>query len=534
MNDVIKSLIFLALILLTACNDQNTGVGNQAPKPKAYDFTHYTDKTELFVEFRALTVGQASLFAAHFSRLSDFQPVAEGTITVILSSKDQPTERFSTDSPSVPGIFVVKAEPRYAGQRQLTVELASKAFTVRHALGEVPVYPDLAAALAAAGAEQEADSGDIPFLKEQQWKIDFATEAIGRHELQQSVRALGTLRASAGNEAYVSAPTSGHVLTPADVLPKVGMPVQQGQILASLAARLSGTSDMAQLELDVQKARAADQLARSELNRLQQLFEAEAVAKRRVIEAQSRAKVTGAELNAAEKRLEQTRRQAVGRASGVPVYAPVSGILAQVTVASGSYVEEGEKLFHIINPDTLWLEARIAEADMAQLNTPERVSFIARDGVYAASPSGTGAAKVDGFTSDFQIQLGENGKLISYGQVIDPVTRTVPMVVEFQNLQRQLSVGSLVQTRIYTGEKITSIAVPEAALIDDNGQDVVFVQSGGESFQRRVLRLGLRDRGFVQVLSGVNEGERVVTKGAYLVFLAASSPAQLGAHGHAH
>jgi cobalt-zinc-cadmium efflux system membrane fusion protein len=295
------------------------------------------------------------------------------------------------------------------------------------------------------------------------------------------------------------------------------MPVQKGQILASLVARLSGTSDMAQLELDVQKARAEDQLAHSEMNRLQQLFEANAVAKRRVIEAQSRAKVAGAELNAAEKRLEQTRRQAVGRASGVPVYAPISGILAQVTVASGSYVEEGEKLFHIIDPDTLWLEARIAEADMAQLKTPERISF-----------------KVDGFSDDFQIQLGENGKLISYGQVIDPVTRTVPLVVEFKNPQRQLSVGSLVQTRIYTGEKITSIAVPEAGLIDDNGQDVVFVQSGGESFQRRVLRLGIRDRGFVQVLSGVNEGERIVTKGAYLVFLAASSLAQLGAHGHAH
>jgi membrane fusion protein, heavy metal efflux system len=118
--------------------------------------------------------------------------------------------------------------------------------------------------------------------------------------------------------------------------------------------------------------------------------------------------------------------------------------------------------------------------------------------------------------------------------VIDPVTRTVPLVVEFQNPQRKLSVGSLLQANIYTDGKIPSIAVPETALIDDNGQDVVFVQSGGESFQRRVLRLGMRDRGYVQVLSGLNEGERVVTKGAYLVYLASSSPAQLGAHGHAH
>jgi membrane fusion protein, heavy metal efflux system len=188
-----------------------------------------------------------------------------------------------------------------------------------------------------------------------------------------------------------------------------------------------------------------------------------------------------------------------------------------VAIASGSYVEEGKPLFYIIDPELLWLDARIAEAEIAQLKTPERASF-----------------KVDGFDNEFQIQLGNNGKLISYGQVIDPVTRTVPLVVEFQNPQRKLSVGSLIQAKIYIDEKIQSIAVPETALIDDNGQDEVFVQSGGESFQRRVLKLGMRDRGYVQVISGLNEGERVVTKGAYLVFLASSSPAQLGAHGHAH
>ena len=358
---------------------------------------------------------------------------------------------------------------------------------------------------------------DIPFLKEQQWKVDFATEVIGQHELQKSVRAFGTIKASAGHEAFVSAPTSGHLLTSASDLPKVGTHVEQGQVLASLAARLSGTSDMAQLELDVQKARAADQLARTEQNRSELLFKANVIAKRRLIEAQSKTQVTSAELNAAEKRLKQTRQQSVGSASGIKIYAPISGTLAQVAIASGSYVNEGDKLFYIIDPELLWLEARISEADIAQLKTPERVSF-----------------KVDGFDTEFQIQLGKNGKLISYGQVIDPVTRTVPLVVEFENPQRKLSVGSLLQANIYTDGKIPSIAVPEAALIDDNGQDVAFVQSGGESFQRRVLRLGMRDRGYVQVISGLNEGERVVTKGAYLVFLASSSPAQLGAHGHAH
>jgi len=533
MNYLLKNIIFFALTLLMACSEQTTGADDQKHKPQGYVFTNYGDKTELFVEFSALTVGQASMFAAHFSTLRDFQPIAEGSVTVILSSQDQPTERFSIDSPAVPGIFVPKAEPKYAGKRQLAVELTSKTLTVRHELGEVPVYQNLAAALAAAGEEKD-HGGDIPFLKEQQWKVDFATAVINQHELQQSVRAFATIKAAAGNEAFVSAPTSGHLLTSASDLPKVGTHVEQGQVLASLAARLSGTSDMAQLELDVQTARAHDQLARNELNRSEQLFKANVIAKRRLIETQSKAQVTGAELNAAEKRLKQTRDQSVGSASGIKIYAPITGTIAQVNIASGSYVEEGKPLFYIVDPALLWLDARIAEADIAQLTTPERVSFIARDGGYAASQSGTGAAKADGFDNEFQIGLGNNGKLISYGQVIDPITRTVPLIVEFQNPQRKLSVGSLIQAKIYTDEKIQSLAVPETALIDDGGQDVVFVQSGGESFQRRVLRLGIRDHGYVQVISGLSQGERVVTKGAYLIHLASSSPAQLGAHGHAH
>ncbi len=56
---------------------------------------------------------------------------------------------------------------------------------------------------------------------------------------------------------------------------------------------------------------------------------------------------------------------------------------------------------------------------------------------------------------------------------------------------------------------------------------------GGESFQRRELALGVRDNGFAEVKAGIEVGERVVTKGAYLIKLAALSPESFSA-GHAH
>jgi multidrug efflux pump subunit AcrA (membrane-fusion protein) len=62
---------------------------------------------------------------------------------------------------------------------------------------------------------------------------------------------------------------------------------------------------------------------------------------------------------------------------------------------------------------------------------------------------------------------------------------------------------------------------------------VAYVMLGGESFERRVVRLGIRDGDYVQVIEGVEPGERVVTVNAYLVRLAGASPEAAG-HGHAH
>ncbi len=75
--------------------------------------------------------------------------------------------------------------------------------------------------------------------------------------------------------------------------------------------------------------------------------------------------------------------------------------------------------------------------------------------------------------------------------------------------------------------------VPEAAVIDDAGRPVVFVQKGGETFVRRPVKLGVRNSGMAQVLEGVSPGDRVVTKGAYLIRLSTMSSA-VPAHGHVH
>ena len=91
----------------------------------------------------------------------------------------------------------------------------------------------------------------------------------------------------------------------------------------------------------------------------------------------------------------------------------------------------------------------------------------------------------------------------------------------------------IARVHVLTGAPVKALAVPASAIVDDGTEPVVFVEISGERFERRPVQLGLRDRGRVQVLAGVAPGERVVSRGAYQVRLAAASGA-IPQHGHVH
>ena len=76
-------------------------------------------------------------------------------------------------------------------------------------------------------------------------------------------------------------------------------------------------------------------------------------------------------------------------------------------------------------------------------------------------------------------------------------------------------------------------SIAKSSIVNDNGQHVVYVQVGGESFERRNIQTGISTGDYIEVTSGLSEGEHVVSKGAYQVLLSAVSPAAAGA-GHAH
>ena len=208
-----------SLALIAACSAPPEK--DAARKAPAQAVTHFSDHTELFVEFPALVKDRESAFAVHLTHLADFKPVARGTVVVVISGGGEPEERFEATQPTVPGIFRPVAKPASAGERSLDIILIDGGVEDRHRLGAKRVHETIDEAEKASGGEEESGS-TISFLKEQQWKTDFALAPVDTRPLRASLTANGSLRARSDGDARVTAPVAGRIAVGANALPRVG------------------------------------------------------------------------------------------------------------------------------------------------------------------------------------------------------------------------------------------------------------------------------------------------------------------------
>jgi membrane fusion protein, heavy metal efflux system len=123
--------------------------------------------------------------------------------------------------------------------------------------------------------------------------------------------------------------------------------------------------------------------------------------------------------------------------------------------------------------------------------------------------------------------------VVSVGGVIDSLSRTVPVLLEVANPDGSLKVGANARVAVRTGLRESGVVIPAAAVLDEDGRPIAYVQAEGESFEKRELVVGGRDGDRVLVRSGLKAGDRVVTGAAYQVRLASLSTA-VPAHGHEH
>ena len=266
------------------------------------------------------------------------------------------------------------------------------------------------------------------------------------------------------------------------------------------------------------------QLAQQEKGRAERLLRVEAVPARRLEIAESKLRIAEASLTAATDNLQTLLRARTELASPqvgadvqhrrLPLYSPGSGRLVQSTAAPGAFASRDQTLFRIVDLSRVWIRGEIHQSDL-------------NDVVGATSAL---VQLADGS----QIEVGKGSdRLLLMGDVLDPETRTFPIVWEVANPDRKFKVGLLLGIQVFNAQTVQGLAVPVSAVFREENKAIVYVHAAGETFDRRIVETGPEDGELIQILTGLSEGERVVVEGGYEVGLAARASSGSG-EGHVH
>ena len=533
--------------------------------------THFSEKVQLFMEYPPLVRGKRARFLAHVTVLATGEPVRSGRLELELVQPDGSVVSVVADKPERDGLFIPIQTFNIPGTYTGRIIIKSPQVEDEFEFRTVVIHAGNRSALAAANARVSDQPEDaIPFLLEQQWPIEFFLAQARSRILVKRLSVSGETVPAGGAAAAVSPPVAGRLLPPiSGGLPMIGQRVEKGQVLGfiepahpvteamQLAANESWLEalkieilfrgldlSMKQVEIDqvISQAETHMEFSKRAFERIAKLKDQGLRTDEQYDEASRALQIAQAELagalglkasfELALAELEQIQSISPLSVAGdhegsdihqtdhmparLPVFAPISGTIVEVDHIEGEYVEAVDELYRIINAESVWVVAHVPEFDLAELTDSPHANIS-----LPAYPD-----------ESFDIaQLG--GRLVNVGIAVDQSSRTLPLVYELPNPDGRFQIGLLVDVHLGTKKAQNAVSIPISAIVPDSGRATVYVLLDGENFQRREVVLGIRDGEYIEVMSGVESGEWVVSHGGNAVRLAALSPASFG-HGHAH
>ena len=325
-------------------------------------------------------------------------------------------------------------------------------------------------------AQRLAD-GRVFAPKSAQRILAIRTIAATEAEHRSSIEMPGRVIPDPNGSGFVQTAIGGRLLPPPGGFPPLGAQVKAGQLMAfiepSLAAADQSSIRQSKGELDQDIA-----LEERQLDRLRTLAKSGTASARQLEEA---------ELTLDGLRKRRAALEAI-RMEPERLVAPVSGVVSKANAAPGLIAETNTEVFHIINPEQLWVEA---------------LSF-GRNEVSGNASIGT----VDGSSVALT--------LVGAGFAEDGQAQPVHFRVDDKS--GRLNPGDRVTLVAQTKASTMGIAAPREAVIRGaNGEDIVFVHKAPELFEPRPVRTEPLDGGRVIIVAGIKAGERFVSQGAELL-----------------
>jgi len=307
-------------------------------------------------------------------------------------------------------------------------------------------------------------------------------EKIGLSDLVETVKAVGT--SEAWQDVTVSSETSGRITR---VLIDVGESVRTGQVMVEVDDELRAIAvDQAQAQLLA--AETQQQKALKDLQRLEKLSGSQGVSDSDRETAQLGLRAAEAQLKGAQVALRLAQRQL----ADCQIKSPCSGMVAAKYVEAGELVAPGRQIADLIDLHRIKVRMTIPEEQIVAIDKgqPARINLEARADI-----------TFDGMVSS----VGGKSTL--------PEGHAYPVEVSFDNTMPELlKAGMFARIEIETSRARQVVAVAKESLIEENDLPALFVVDG-EIARLRPVRTGLQSENRVQILSGVQVGDRVIIFG---------------------
>jgi membrane fusion protein (multidrug efflux system) len=307
------------------------------------------------------------------------------------------------------------------------------------------------------------------------------TEVIPR-SISYTVSAVGSLKTP---ENVTISPKKAGIIQ--KILVKEGDRVRKGQVLVQLD-EVDARLQVERAEARVQEAEASLETHRSTLARYRKLLESKVIPQQTYDDISLKVKLDEAGLALAKTELNLARQSLLDHR----IVSPIDGVINLKIASLGEHVNVAPKdeIMMIVQMDPLELEFYIPENWAGKIRKGNRIQFTVK------------AFSEEKFSAIIQF----------ISPTADPATRNVRMKALVQNPSYRLKPGFFTEVSIPTGGNPNALVIPESAIFSQEGKIFIFVIQDGIA-HRREVETGMRFEGKVEILKGIQKGDRVVTTG---------------------
>jgi membrane fusion protein, heavy metal efflux system len=356
---------------------------------------------------------------------------------------------------------------------------------------------------AGAAVEKKTEPHAITLTRQSVREIGLEWAAAEIQPLRKEIVIAAKLAVHQDHEAQVGTMVQGRV---SKVLVNLGDRVQPGQELMHIEG-----VEIGDIKSGFIKAKAQLVYAEAALKRQQALIEQNVGAQKSLLESQAEFEKARAGFMAEDRKIhsiglndsdvetfiDNSSTVDIGAHVGgiLPIKAPIAGVVFERNVVIGQLMDPSTTAFRIINTSVLWVDGQVHEGDVSALRGRPEITVV----VPAASRAVIRA------------------RILYVGETIDPGTRMVKVRAALQNPGGMLKPGMFAEMHIPFGDGKHGTVIHEESLIKDGNDRFVFVAVNDTTFVRRDVIPGLALGDFVEVASGVAAGEKIVTKGSFML-----------------